>query len=76
MLKPSKGILTNPSIRNFYYRCSVEEQELFNERAAIIEFDGNMSREQAEYKAFVEVLSIRRAKTFNLESNIDNSFKG
>jgi hypothetical protein len=39
-----------------------EEQELFDERAAILEYDAGLSRTQAEYKAFVEILNLRRAK--------------
>ena len=54
--------LNDPAIRNFYLLASTEEQELFDERAAIIEYDGRCKIRDAEYKAFAEVLKLRRAK--------------
>jgi hypothetical protein len=42
--------------------ASYEEQEMFDERAAILEYDAGLTRAKAEYKAFIELLNIRRAK--------------
>jgi len=49
---------------SFYLRDLMrDERELFDERAAIIEFDGRMSRYDAEQMAYAEILKIREAKT-------------
>ena len=36
-----------------------EEKEIFEERAAIREFDGNVSREEAEAGALEDIIKIR-----------------
>lgn len=50
-------------------------KELFEERAGIMEFDGGLSRKEAEEKALIEItniwlnkvnLSLSNAKTYNL----------
>jgi hypothetical protein len=43
------------------------EEEFFNERAGIMEFDAGMSREQAEYFAWQQVLK-RRERVQNEHS--------
>lgn len=49
-------------MRTLYLTASDEEQEYFDERAGIIEYDADLTRNQAEYKAFLEILKLRRAK--------------
>ena len=34
-----------------------EQQEMFEERAAIMEYDGGLTREEAERRALIEVLA-------------------
>jgi hypothetical protein len=63
-------MLKDPSIRTFYLRASRAEQERFDERAAILEFDGGMQRPQAEYQAFLEILKLRRANQNNSRSYV------
>jgi len=43
---------------------SREEQELFDERAAQLEYDELLPRSKAEHRAYVEILKLRRAKYF------------
>jgi hypothetical protein len=42
---------------------TTEEQYLFDERAAIMEFDGGLDRGEAERKAMEYVLSLRKGET-------------
>lgn len=65
-------MLSDPSIRTFYLRASREEQEHFDERAGILEFDGGMKRPQAEYQAFLEILKLRRANQENVPATARN----
>ncbi len=44
-------------------KLSDDEQEEFDERAAIMEFDGEMYRETAEHKALERILEKRNAKS-------------
>jgi len=54
--------LSDKAIRNFYLLADLQEQELFDERAGILEYDERLPRAQAEHKAFIEILKLRRAK--------------
>lgn len=59
--------LSDPAIRNAYLAAPNDEQELFDERAGILEYDAGFTRAQAERKAFIELMNIRRAKRESLE---------
>jgi hypothetical protein len=63
--KPIYLKLADRAIRNFYFTIPNEEQELFDERAGILEYEAGFTRGQAEHRAFIELLKIRRAK-YNL----------
>lgn len=45
------------------------ERELFEERAAIMEYDGGMTREQAELEAYKDVVKKNRNKPVLLGNN-------
>lgn len=45
------------------------EKELFEERAAIMEYDGGMTREQAELEAYKDVIKKNRNKPVLLGDN-------
>jgi hypothetical protein len=55
-------LLKDVAIRRFYLMLDPNEKYTFDERAAILEYDGRNTREQSEYKVFIEVLKKRRAK--------------
>ena len=50
------GVISSPGDLSIDWRIE------FEERAAILEYDGSLSREEAEEQAFVEIL--RRLKEF------------
>jgi hypothetical protein len=56
------NLLKDVAIRRFYLLLDHNEKYLFDERAAILEYDHRLTREQAEYKVFTEILKKRRAK--------------
>lgn len=45
------------SYHTFY--LSADEEELFEERAAIMQYDGKISRAEANRKAFADIISLR-----------------
>lgn len=60
-------MLLKKSIVAVKYRINLDdltdyERELFEERAAIMEFDGGLERSEAERKALAEVIRRREAK--------------
>lgn len=57
-------MLQDPAIRRFYLIISTEEQELFDERVAMLEYDELLPRSRAEHRAYIEILKLRRAKYF------------
>jgi hypothetical protein len=58
--------LSDPAVRNLYLGLDVEDQSKFDERAAFLEYEELLPRKVAEYKAFVEILKLRRAKYFTV----------
>ncbi|MBK8772244.1 MAG: hypothetical protein IPM06_17725 [Rhizobiales bacterium] len=51
------------------------DTELFEERAAIMEYDGGLSREEAEYKARIEVEAKRHACEVKYVLALENAEK-
>lgn len=50
-------------------------KELFEERAAIMQFDGGMSKDEAELKAKEEVLTIYREDGGSKEADLNFSLR-
>ncbi|XPS87135.1 uncharacterized protein Dvar_51530 [Desulfosarcina variabilis str. Montpellier] len=50
-------------------KLSVEDQELFEERSAIMEFDGKMSRTRAEYESYICLMRSYVNVSQNLNKN-------
>lgn len=48
--------------KRFYDSLSLSEQERYDERVGIMQYDGLLSYKEADYKAFIEILKLRRAK--------------
>lgn len=48
--------------KNWRVRLTDDQQEAFEERAAIMEFDAGMTREQAEAAALQDILKLQRQK--------------
>jgi hypothetical protein len=42
------------------------EQERYDERIGIMQYDGDLTYKAADYKAFIEILKLRRAKYLNV----------
>jgi hypothetical protein len=56
MSSPNYPIPVDPDIANWVATLNDDARELFEERAAIREYDGGLSRQDAEAKARADVL--------------------
>jgi len=47
------------NVQPSYEKLNPDDRMLFEERAAIMEFEGGMTRTEAEYKAYMEIMRER-----------------